>query len=385
MKIALFSEVSAPKIDGITNRLRHTLAELRRGGHEVLVFGPENAAPEFEGFRVVRTPGLPFPPYPELRLCAPDPRLVWALHRFGAQVVHAVNPLCVGVWGSLAARALGLPLVASYHTDIERYLPGYGLGWAQPALWPLLRGVHGLAHQNLCPSTATRAELRDRGVAVHGLWRGGVDTARFHPDRASPAMRRRLSAGRPDAPLLVYVGRLAREKQLHTLRPVLECFPAARLALVGDGPARGELEAHFAGTATHFAGFLRGDALAEAYASADLFVMPSTTETLGFVVLEAMSSGTGVVAARAGGIPDLLDDSGGGALYDPDQPGALLEAVGAYLENPFQRVHAGEFGRKRALECAWEAETVRLLDRYRAAIAMARSTGLRRLVRLVTP
>ena len=125
MRIALFTEVFPPKIDGITNRSRATLPELSRSdGHEVLVFAPATrGAGASPASRVVRVPALPFPPYPGLRVALPDPRIVARSRRFGPHVVHAVGPVCLGVWASLAARALGLPLVASYHTDLPRYLP----------------------------------------------------------------------------------------------------------------------------------------------------------------------------------------------------------------------------------------------------------------------
>ncbi|MGH0032944.1 MAG: glycosyltransferase [Myxococcota bacterium] len=321
MRIAIFSEVFRPKIDGITNRLDQTIRCLRDAGHEVLVFAPAGSVDALAGFRVVQVPGPPFPPYPGLRISAPDPRILLELRSFEPDVVHAVGPACLGVWGLLAARALGLPAVASYHTDLPRYLPAYGLDFLEPAIWPLIRRVHGLAHVNLAPSRFTRNELYDQGIEPVGLWRGGVDTERFHPEKRSLAMRARLAGGVgdmggiPDGPLLLYAGRLSPEKQLHTFGPILEAFPAARLALVGDGPAREELERTLPADRTTFTGFLRGDALAAAFASADVFVMPSTTETLGFVVLEAMASGVPVVAARAGGVPDLVTHGESGLLY----------------------------------------------------------------------
>src|SRR5574342_588822 len=118
MRIAIFTEVFLPKIDGITNRLSHTVRCLREDGHEVLVFAPRGAVAEHAGARVVRVPAAPFPAYPGLRIAAPDPRIARELWRFRVDVVHAVGPVCLGVFGIAAARALGLPVVASYHTDL---------------------------------------------------------------------------------------------------------------------------------------------------------------------------------------------------------------------------------------------------------------------------
>jgi glycosyltransferase involved in cell wall biosynthesis len=376
MRIALFSEVFLPKIDGITNRLRHTLECLREDGHEVLVFAPDAAVPAHAGAQVVRVPALPFPPYPELRAALPDPRIAWELARFRPDVVHAVGPACLGIWGIAAARALRLPIVASYHTDLPGYLSLHGLGWARPAAWPLLRAVHNAATLNLTPSRPTRQELLRQGIWNVGLWRGGVDTDLFHPARRSLAMRARLSDGRLDAPLLLYAGRLSPEKNLASLAWALDAIPRARLALVGDGPARPALERVFAGTQTVFAGFLRGEELAAAFASADVFVMPSRTETLGFVVLEAMSAGTPVVAARAGGIPDLVTHEEDGLLYDPDRREELVEALGGLLEQRGRRAFLARNARKRAEQCTWVAETRRLLRHYAKAIRLHRRSSL---------
>jgi glycosyltransferase involved in cell wall biosynthesis len=385
VKIALFTEVFLPKIDGITNRLRHTLECLQADGHETLLFAPDTAVPEYGATRVVRVPSLPFRPYPGVRISLPDPRIAAELASFGPDVVHAVGPACLGVAGVAAARALGLPLVASYHTDFPRYASGYGLGVLQRALWPLIRAVHGAAHVNLAPSRFTREELEEHGVRRVGLWRGGVDAERYHPRKRSLPLRLRLSGGRPDGPLLLYVGRLAPEKNLALLAEVLDALPDAHLALVGDGPARGELERllapHAAEGRVHFAGFLRGEELARAFASADLFVMPSRTETLGFVVLEAMASGLPVVAADAGGIPDLVHPGEDGLLFDPDRPRELVEQIAGLLNDDGRRRALAQAARKTAEQASWRAETRRLLDAYRRAIVLARQSrgAVRRL------
>jgi glycosyltransferase involved in cell wall biosynthesis len=381
MRIAIFTETFLPKIDGITTRLRYTVEEMVAAGHQVRVFGPSTAVEEHAGAQVVRVPGPPFPPYPELRMALPDPRIAWELRRFRPEVVHAVAPACLGVWGLLAARALGIPTVASYHTDFPRYAGLHGLGFAEPVVWPLIRAVHNLAHINLCPSRFTRDELEDHGIHHVGIWRGGVDTKRFHPAKRTEEMRERLSAGDVKAPLLLCAARLSPEKKLETVRAVLEELPYVRLAIVGDGPARFDLARHYAGFPVVFTGFLRGEELAQAFASADLFLMPSTTETLGFVVLEAMSAGRPVIAARAGGIPDLVQHGENGFLYEPDDPTALLEAVEDLLSEPARARFYAEQARKAAEGASWRSETRELVWSYRRAIKAHRNANLFRMIR----
>ncbi|MCG8590294.1 MAG: glycosyltransferase family 1 protein [Proteobacteria bacterium] len=384
MRIAIFTEVFLPKIDGITNRLRHTVARLVAQGHEVLVFAPDTAVAEHAGARVVRIPSAPFKPYPGVRIAAPDPRIAWELARFGPDVVHAVGPAILGLWGLVAAAALRLPRVASYHTDFPRYLPGYGLDWVEAGIWPLIRNVHNLAHVNLCPSRFTRSELSAHGVHDVGIWRGGVDTDLFHPSRRSLDMRMRLSGGRPDGPVLLSVGRLSPEKNLSLFTSVLDALPDVRVALVGDGPARRDLEREFGARRVAFLGFLQGEELAEAFASADAFVMPSRTETLGFVVLEAMAAGCPVVAANAGGVPDLVRHGETGLLFDPDRPQEAIDAISRLLERRGERTYLADLGRKAARESSWEAETRGLVQNYRKAVVLGSQRGIAgRMARVV--
>ncbi len=387
MKIAIVSEVTPPKIDGITNRLRHTISCLQEHfGHEVLLFGPEDADPEVCGAKVVRVPGAPFPMYPGVRMSAPDPRIVWAMRQFEPNVVHLVGPACLGIWGLLSAKLLGLPTIASYHTDFPGYLRRYGWGAVSPALWPVLRSIHNAADLNLTPSRQTRTELQEHGFASVEIWRGGVDTERFHPSRRSLAMRERLAGGRPDGPVILYVGRLAPEKNLACLRRVMRALPDARLALVGDGPDREPLEQTLNPQRTTFMGFLRGEELAAAYASADVFFMPSTTETLGFVALEAMASGLPVVAADSGGLPDIVAHGENGMLFDPEHLDGAIAGVREVLDRETMREHFARQARKTALRSSWPAETARLINAYRKAIAKSGQRGtLRRIGSLLTP
>lgn len=370
LRIAILSEVSSPKIDGVTNRLRRTVPLLHEAGHRVKLFVPDSCDAEFLGEPVVPIRSFPFPVYPELRVTLPDLRLLAGLRRFRPDIVHAVAPINLGTFGLVAARILGIPCVASYHTDLVRYLPHFGLNVIEPLLWPLLRRIHGMVEQTLCPSEFSRRDLEEHGIATHGLWRGGVDAEHFHPRWRDELTRERFSAGRSDTSIALFAGRLSPEKNLHILLEIKAQYPDLSVVLVGDGPARQDLERRAAGR-VHFTGFLEGDALARAYASADLFVQPSTTETMGFSVLEAMSSGLPIVAARAAALPEMVDDTTG-KLVDPDSTDAFVEAVGAYLREPAQRKNHGAAARIAAEKRTWHESTVDLLATYRDAIRLAR-------------
>jgi glycosyltransferase involved in cell wall biosynthesis len=208
-------------------------------------------------------------------------------------------------------------------------------------------------------------ELSAHGIERVALWPGGVDADLFNPERRCPEMRARLTQGETERPLLLYVGRLSAEKDIESLKPVLDAFPQARLALVGDGPHRKALESHFAGLPVVFTGFLRGEQLAQAFASSDIFLMPSRTETLGLVVLEAMSSGLPVVAARAGGIPDMIEDSVNGFLFDTEDEAVTI--VGDLLNSREKRCAIGKAAREHSTRTSWKAATLELVEQYKRA------------------
>jgi glycosyltransferase involved in cell wall biosynthesis len=373
LKIAFFTETFLPKVDGIVTRLTRTVEQLGAAGDQVMVFCPEGAPSHFAGAEIVGVPALPLPLYPELKLALPRPAVSDALDQFQPDLVHVVNPAVLGLGGIWLAKTRELPLVASYHTHLPKYLEHYGMGMLEPLLWELLKAAHNQAQLNLCTSTAMVEELRERGIQHTALWQRGVDTDLFRPDRARPELRQRLLGGQSDSnALLLYVGRLSAEKQIERIRPVLDAMPQARLALVGDGPHRQQLEKVFAGSATTFVGYLGGEELAGAYASADAFLFPSSTETLGLVLLEAMAAGCPVVAARRGGIPDIVTDGLNGCLYEPDgiDDGAssFTAASQRLLGNLEQRNQLRLEARKEAERWGWAGATAQLRRYYQQVV-----------------
>ena len=379
MRIALFTETFLPATDGVVTRLRHTVEELVRAGDDVLVFAPSGGPAIYAGARIHGVPGVPFPPYPQIRLSPPHPGVGRALRRFGPDVVHVANPFVLGPGGMFYAWRLKVPLVASYHTNVAAYARFYKLGLLENATRWWTRTLHNRAHINLCTSEATRDYLLREGIKHVRLWPRGVDARRFRPNLASRDWRVRLSGGYPDQKILLYVGRLALEKDIHRLRAVLREVPDARLAIVGDGPARRALEKEFRGTPTVFTGVLLGDDLAAAYASADLFVFPSTTETLGIVMIEALASGLPVVAARTGAAHEVVSEGENGLLYEPGSEGGLVAAVRRILEDGALRASLSQKARVAVAGLAWEASTATLRSYYEEALNLRGAVNQGRL------
>ncbi len=372
MRIALFTETFLPKVDGIVTRLSHTVDHLQRNGDRVLVFAPEGGITEYKGAKVYGVSGFPLPLYPELKMALPRPAIGHMLETFQPDIIHVVNPAVLGLAGLFYGKVLKIPLVASYHTHLPQYLQHYGLGMLEGLLWELLKVSHNQAQLNLCTSTAMMHELTAHGIERVDLWQRGVDTELFHPDLACQEMRSRLSQGHSQSPLLLYVGRLSAEKEIERIKPVLEAIPNSRLALVGDGPHRLALEKHFAGTNTHFVGYLTGRDLSSAFACADAFIFPSRTETLGLVLLEAMAAGCPVVAANSGGIVDIVTSGVNGYLFDPEDERGALAATQRLLEQKQEREIIRKNARLEAQKWGWAAATRQLQTYYTAVKSESR-------------
>ena len=375
LRIALITETFLPKIDGIVTRLCHTIRHLRASGNQLLIVAPRGID-EFEGVPVHGVPGFAFPVYPDLKLAVPRPSIARALQEFRPDIIHAVNPAVLGVSGFFYSAGHQVPLVVSYHTHLPKYLQYYGLGRLEPLMWWGMRQSYNRADLILATSTAMQRVLEEQGIHRVHLWRRGVDTDRFHPSRASLAMRSRLTEGHPEEKLLLYVGRLSAEKEIERCRDVLEALPGVRLALVGDGPHRDKLERHFAGTPTHFTGFLKGDELAAAFASGDAFYLPSRTETLGLVLLEAMAAGCPVVTSRSGGTSDVVQDGLTGHLCDPRDRGSATHAIRRILFDPAHHADLRRRARQDAEQWGWAPATRQLEGYYQQVIGREKRLGL---------
>lgn len=292
------------------------------------------------------------------------------LDEFAPDVVHAVNPVVLGLWGTVLAKQRHLPLLASYHTDLTQYTVHLNLPFLSRPSKTILRDIHNQAHVNLCTSRPMVNSAKGLGINRVRLWPKAVDTELFHPDKKSSQMRHRLTDGEVDKPLMVYVGRLSFEKRLEWLYAPITNIPGIRLAFVGSGPAEDALRERFAGTDTVFTGYMAGEDLAAAYASADVFAFPSDTETLGFVAFEAHASGVPVVGARAGGVPDVVKHGENGFLFTPGDLGELTEHLRTLLFDKALAKQFGDSGRATAEQHSWRASTEKLVHYYRAAIQL---------------
>jgi glycosyltransferase involved in cell wall biosynthesis len=311
-RLALFTDSYAPQVNGVARSLVRLVDSLHQRGARVRVVAPED--PVGSRPEVIAWPSVPFWAYPQLRLSAPQVgRALRILQRWKPDLVHVATPFGIGMAGRAAARALGIPLVTSYHTQLTDYAAHYRLPITESAGWRYLRWFHNGGDRTYVPSSALLGDLRARGFERLAIWSRGVDRTVFHPRHRSEHLRAELGA-KEGSPLVVYVGRIASEKGIATLMSAAAIALGERpgaftLALAGNGPMFDRCR-EVAPEGTHLLGMLGGEALSRFYASADLFVFPSTTDTFGNVQLEAIASGVPVIAPDVAISREVIGDAG---------------------------------------------------------------------------
>ncbi|HEY2850514.1 MAG TPA: glycosyltransferase, partial [Gemmatimonadaceae bacterium] len=280
--------------------------ESRGGAVRVVTVSDPDAAPDPQ---VDRWPSIPFWAYPQLQMAAPRRALALdVIEKWKPNLIHSTTEFGVGLGGLIGARESRVPFVSSYHTHFTAYLRHYKLTVLDAIGWPFLRWFHNAGRITWAPSEIVRCELEENGFARTRVWSRGVDPAQFHPRFRSNELRRRLGVA-DDGLLIAYVGRIAPEKgidlALEAMRGIMQRHGAkVSFALAGHGPDEARCRAAAPDRAL-FMGRLTGRALGEFYASADIFVFPSITETFGNVVLEAMASRLALVAPDWGATTEL--------------------------------------------------------------------------------
>jgi len=368
MRVAVVSESFLPTLNGVTTSVVKLLEHLESHGHEAIVIVPAAGSPRrYAGFPVHEVAAVAYRQFP---VGLPNTQVSALLADFAPDVMHVASPFLLGAQSIAAANRLGIPSVAIYQTDVSGYARRNRLAVASGFAWRVVRWIHEGADLTLAPSTTSIAALQAAGVPRLGMWGRGVDIELYHPRRRSTpevdGLRERLAPG--GEVVLGYVGRVAPEKSLERLAE-LRGMPGVRIVVVGDGPAMPAVRRATEGMPIEFLGALRGEELANAYASFDVFVHTGLEETFGQTLQEAHASGLPIVAPRAGGPIDLVDPGVDGFLYDPEDDGALRDAVGALVGQRELRERMGEAGRRRVLGRTWEALCEELLGRYREVIA----------------
>ncbi len=374
MRITLISETYFPQINGVSRTLDRLTRFLTAQGDRVQLLIPRYREDDQEAGvadEIHAYPSIHPPFYRELYLpLVRRRRLRRTIAEFAPQVVHIATEGPLGWNGLRATRRLRLPLVTSYHTNYCRYLSSYRAGFLEPLFWRYLRWFHNHASTVLCPAASIRELLAARGFRRVEVWGRGVDCVRFDPAKRDPELRRQFGA-RPDEVLLLYAGRVANEKNLPMLIDAFARLPESvapvRLLIVGDGPLRVRLERNNRDSRILFAGYRTGEELASCYASADLFVFPSLTETFGNVMLEAMAAGLPVVAFDVPGPRDVVEPGRTGVLSREVAADALAAKLVGLLPQAELRQAMAARAREHALAQSWDRINAVVRQAYLAA------------------
>ena len=368
LRLALFSDTALPQLNGVTRTLDRLTRAVRARGGEVRMFTTTDRGVDSE-HSVRRFASVPFWAYPQLRLALPRVSAVTReLQAFGPTLVHAATPFGVGLAGRAAAQRIGAPFVSSYHTSFSAYAECYGLGMLSSAGWRYQRWFHNGGLRTFCPTRAVQRELESQGVRRTRVWGRGVDTARFSPQHRSIAFRRTVLGADAGAVVVAYVGRLAVEKGLDLALGAMRLAQERstvplKFVFAGDGPYGAACRAA-APEGSIFLGRLEGEQLATFYASADLFVFPSRTDTFGNVLLEAMASGLPVIAADAAPTRELLRDGACGVMAGAASPVPMADAIVALAHDPERRAWLARSGLSAASQHSWDAVFELLLADY---------------------
>lgn len=371
LRVAIFTGNYNHIQDGVSLTLNRLVAFLEKIGIPVIVFGPSSDDPEIDhNGEFVVVPSVPMPGRPEYRITVGFPESAQQrLRRFEPTLIHLATPDVLGFRAMRWAQANNIQIVASYHTHFTSYLKYYNLDILEMLGWKYLAWFYSQCKHIYVPSSSMADELNEEGIEEGiRIWERGVNTEKFHPRKRSRKWRESKGFSENDK-VVTFVSRLVWEKNLQTFVDVvkkLKSDPEIKSMIVGDGPAKKELEHMLPDT--FFTGFITGEELYRAYASSDIFLFPSETETFGNVTLEAMSSGLPCVVADATGSKSLVESGLNGYLAPPRDTNEFTRCVSQIADDDKLRKEMGAAARQKALAYSWKNVNEKLLNNYKEAL-----------------
>ncbi len=366
-RVVIVTESFLPSLNGVTNSVLRVLDTLHEQGHEALIIAPTSPVDSHLGFRVIKTKHFHFKQFP---VALPLLAMQRIFKEFKPDVIHVAAPFALGRQALRVARRQNIPAIAIYQTDISGYLQRYNLDLLKPAVDEFVASIHRQASLTLAPTPESAANLTAINAGKVDVWGRGIDLNAYRPDRKQTLEVQALRAKyvRPGNLLVGFVGRLAAEKQVSRMAELFG-VQGVDFLVVGDGPERAALEEKFAGRPVSFTGRLEGEALANAYATLDVFVHFGTEETFGQTIQEAQASELPVIAPARGGPVHLIEHGITGLLVNPDEPRPYRESLLKLLEDPTLRKRIAKQARESVLGRTWERNNDKLMQHYQTAIA----------------
>jgi glycosyltransferase involved in cell wall biosynthesis len=369
MKIAIVTDTFLPQINGVTKTLQRMIDYLDEKEITYRVFTADYMA-EAEMDAIISFKGISFLLYPEYRIALPNYIFFKKqLDAYKPDVIHVLTPATMGFMGIKYGKERGIPMVASYTTDISAYLKYYKVPFLEIALWQYFKYFHDHCKFNLVPSVHSKTQLSEQGIKNTTLWGRGIELERFSVSFDDQGLRKEYAP--ENEHLLLYVGRVSVEKDLIVLLETVDYlnelkFPF-KLLIVGDGPQLNALKA-LKTKNVYYLGYQKGEMLSKLYASCDIFVFPSKTETFGNVILEAMASKTAVVGVNAGGILENLEDGVTGLSFEADNSVDFAHKIIRMATDPILKNACITNAFERVRYKSWGSLFDRLMNLYRFAI-----------------
>lgn len=373
MRVAYFNANLKPNQDGVTRVLYKVFQAAVQRGIEAIAFAADIPDRVHWTFPMYRVPSIALPFHKAYRIAVPGHHgFAHQLRAFCPDIIHIHSPCTLGFSAAKYAKEVNIPVIATYHTHFPYYTPYYKIGVLEGLAWKLIRKFYNKLDLTLVPTRSILKELDERGVQRLFHLPNGVETTSFSPNHRSQEWRRLVGA--ENKIIILFVSRLVWEKDLRILAEVFRILKSRRddfvFVVIGDGHARADLETMM--PQTRFLGFQSGKALQESYASADIFLFPSTTETFGLVTIEAMASGLVPVAARAGGTVDIIEDGISGLLAQPHDAADMARCTEQLMDNPGLRHMMRQRAILRAQEFDWKLIMEKLFRTYEEVIREAR-------------
>lgn len=372
MRVAIFTGNYNHIRDGVSLTLNRLVDFLQKKGVEVLVFGPTIPEPEINHVgTLVPVPSIKMPGRPEYRITSGFPKDARErLEAFKPDLIHLATPDILGIKALRWAEKNNVPIVSSYHTHFSSYLKYYKLSLFVPLLWKFLSWFYGKCRQVYVPSESMAEILVEKNIKANlKIWERGINSELFNPEKRSMAWRRKQGI-QDDEIVVTFVSRLVWEKNLRIFADILNSlkdkYSKVKAMVVGDGPAKEELMDLLPGAI--FTGFLKGDELATAYASSDIFFFPSDTETFGNVTLEAMASGLPSVVANATGSKSLVDHGENGFRAPVDKSDKFFTLIEKLIVDANLREEMSKASLEKSKKYSWDLINGKLLGYYKEVL-----------------
>ncbi|WP_058306808.1 glycosyltransferase family 4 protein [Gracilibacillus massiliensis] len=371
MKVAIFTDTFLPDVNGVAKTLGRFTKYLDHSHHSYIVISPKQTKSEISAGQIYRQSSFPFPLYKDCRISVPNTLHVKDIIKsFQPDIIHLATPFSIGLAGLHIAKKYNIPIVGSYHTDFDHYLKYYHLTFLAKPLWRYMEWFHQPLHRLFVPSDVTYQQLNQKGFSNLQIWQRGVDMTVFHPYPTTNEIRTKYQI--KERFILSYVGRLAPEKNVELLAKIAKQLPPhlqenIHWLIVGDGPSKATLQKEWDQKVT-YTGFLPQGEVAQLISSSDIFVFPSETETFGNVVLEALATGTPVVAANAGGVKNIIQEGFTGKLCEANDSLSFISAIQSILQDAQWRKQLEENAIRYAQKQRWEDRFQELLQAYQETL-----------------